>query len=69
LREPGASKPQGREKQAAYSTYVLNKTADLISATRRFLVSKTGNVAGDERRAWCSLSWLLEFMQQWARRS
>jgi len=43
----------------------LNKTAAMIGATRRFLVSKTGKVAGDDRRASCDLPWLLEFMQQW----
>ena len=44
----------------------LNKTADMIGATRRFLVSKTGKVAGDDRRTSCNLQWLLEFIQQWS---
>ena len=42
----------------------LNKTADMIGATRRFLVSKTGDVSGDDRRASCNLQWLLEFVQR-----
>ena len=44
----------------------LNKTADMIGATRRFLVSKIGKVVGDDQRASCNLQWLLEFIQQWA---
>lgn len=43
----------------------LTKTADMIGATRRFLVSKTGKVAGDDRCTSCNLQWLLEFIQQW----
>jgi predicted AAA+ superfamily ATPase len=43
----------------------LNETADMIGATRRFLVSKAGKVAGDDRRTSCNLQWLLEFIQQW----
>jgi GTPase SAR1 family protein len=43
----------------------LTKTADMIGATRRFLVSKTAKVAGDDHRTSCNLKWLLEFMQQW----
>lgn len=43
----------------------LNMTADMIGATRRFLVSKTGDVSGDNRRASCDLQWLLEFVQRW----
>ena len=37
----------------------LDKTADMIGATRRFLVSQTKSPAGDERRASCSLPWLI----------
>ena len=37
----------------------LDKTADLIEAERRFLVSKTIEVAGDDQRASCDLPWLL----------
>jgi hypothetical protein len=46
----------------------LNKTADLIGATRRFLVSRTGKVAGDDRRASCNLSWFVDFLQRRAAR-
>jgi predicted AAA+ superfamily ATPase len=44
---------------------LLNRTADMIGATRRFLISKTGKMAGDGHRTSCNLQWLLEFMQQW----
>jgi len=43
----------------------LNKTADMIGATRRFLVSKTGSVAAGDRRVSCNLMWLLEFVRRW----
>lgn len=43
----------------------LNRTADMIRATRRFLVSKTADVAGDDHCASCNLQWLLEFVQRW----
>ena len=38
----------------------LDKTADMIGASRRFLVSKTDRPAGDEKRASCDLAALLE---------
>jgi hypothetical protein len=38
----------------------LNKTADLIGASRRFLVSQTDESAGDEERASCNLPGLIE---------
>jgi len=41
----------------------LDKTADLIGATRRFLVSKTTRTNGGAERASCNLQWLLERLQ------
>ena len=38
----------------------LNKAADLIGASRRFLVSKTSKTAGEGNRVSCNLPWLLE---------
>jgi predicted AAA+ superfamily ATPase len=38
----------------------LDRTADLIGAARRFLVSQTERSSGDERRGSCNLSGLLE---------
>lgn len=38
----------------------LDKTADMIGATRRFLISKTRRTSGDADRASCNLPWLLE---------
>ena len=38
----------------------LEKTADLIGATHRFLVSQTRNPVGDDMRASCDLSGLIE---------
>ena len=38
----------------------LDKAADMIGATRRFLVSKTKRTAGGPERASCNLSWLLD---------
>jgi len=38
----------------------LDKTADMIGADRRFLVSKTKRVTGGGERASCNLSWLLD---------
>ncbi len=38
----------------------LNKTADMIGASRRFLVSKTSKTVGDENRISCNLPALLE---------
>ena len=41
----------------------LDKAADLIGATRRFLVSKTTRTNGGAERASCNLQWLLERLQ------
>ncbi|MBN2338271.1 MAG: ATP-binding protein [Acidobacteria bacterium] len=41
----------------------LNFAADLIGARRRFLISKTSEVAGDELRASCNLGWFLKLMR------
>ena len=38
----------------------LDRTAALIDATRRFLVSQVADSAGDERRASCNLPWILD---------
>lgn len=38
----------------------LDKAADMIGATRRFLVSKIKKTSGDADRASCNLPWLLE---------
>ena len=38
----------------------LDKCAEMIGATRRFLVSKTTRTAGGTERASCNLPWLLE---------
>ena len=38
----------------------LDKTADMIRASRRYLVSKTSRTTGGETRASCNLGWLLE---------
>ena len=38
----------------------LDKTAEMIRASRRYLVSKTSRSIGDESRASCNLGWLLE---------
>jgi hypothetical protein len=46
----------------------LMRAADMIGATRRFLVSKTRTVAGDEHRASCNLPWLLARLRQLAKR-
>ena len=40
----------------------LDATADLVGATRRFLVSQTRKPAGDEHRASCNLAWLLDLI-------
>lgn len=40
----------------------LDRTADMIGAQRRFLVTKTKQTAGDERRASCNLTGLMERM-------
>jgi predicted AAA+ superfamily ATPase len=38
----------------------LDKAADMIGATRRYLVSKTTRSVGDSERASCNLSWFLD---------
>jgi uncharacterized protein len=40
----------------------LNKTADMIGASRRYLVSQTSHPAGDEHRMSCNLQTLLEHL-------
>jgi hypothetical protein len=42
----------------------LNRAADMIRATRRFLVTRTSKPAGDEHRASCNLPSLIERLQQ-----
>lgn len=41
----------------------LDKTAEIIGAARRYLVSKTSRTVGDESKASCNLGWLLERVQ------
>jgi predicted AAA+ superfamily ATPase len=41
----------------------LDRAADMIGATRRFLVSKTKRTTGGAERASCNLPWLLERLQ------
>lgn len=41
----------------------LNKTADLIGASRRFLVSKTRRTTGDDTRLSCNLSSLIQHLR------
>lgn len=41
----------------------LNRTSDMIGANRRFLVTRTSRPAGDEHRASCNLSSLIERLQ------
>lgn len=40
----------------------LDKCADLIGATRRFLVSQTASPAGNAHRASCNLPWLIDLV-------
>lgn len=42
----------------------LNRTADMVGAGRRFLVSQTGNIAEGKNQASCNLPWLLERLQK-----
>ncbi len=42
----------------------LRKTADLIRASRRFLVTRTRTKAGDDKHVSCNLPWLLEELQR-----
>ena len=43
----------------------LDKTADMIGASRRFLVSQTSRSTGDDERASCNLLGLIERLRQW----
>jgi len=38
----------------------LDRTADLVGATRRYLISQTPRPAGDRSRASCNLEWILD---------
>lgn len=38
----------------------LNRAADLVKATRRFLVSQTRTITEGEKQASCDLPWMLE---------
>jgi predicted AAA+ superfamily ATPase len=42
----------------------LNRTADMVGAGRRFLVSQTVNIAEGKNQASCNLPWLLERLQK-----
>ena len=42
----------------------LDKAADMIGASRRILVSKTGRTTGGAERVSCNLGWLLERLKQ-----
>lgn len=42
----------------------LDKAADLIKASRRFLVSQTGRSSGDDRRISCNLSTFLKHLRE-----
>jgi len=42
----------------------LDKAADMISASRRFLVSQTSRSSGDERRASCNLASFLKLLRE-----
>lgn len=44
----------------------LDASADMIKASRRFLVSQTNRSAGDERRASCNLSGLMDRLRELA---
>jgi hypothetical protein len=43
----------------------LDRTADLIGASRRFLVSQVGKSSGDLERASCNLTGFVERLRQW----
>jgi len=43
----------------------LDRTADLIGASRRFLVSQVGKSSGDLERASCNLPGFVERLRQW----
>ena len=42
----------------------LDKTADMIDASRRFLVSQTSRSSGDERRTSCNLTSFLKHLRE-----
>ena len=42
----------------------LNRTADLIAATRRFLVTQTSRPSGDEYRASCNLPAFIDTLER-----
>lgn len=44
----------------------LDRTADLVGASRRFLVSNTGKPSGDETRVSCNLSTFLDHLREGA---
>ncbi len=41
----------------------LEKTADMLGASRRFLVTMSKNVEGDDKRCSCDLPWLLQWIE------
>ena len=43
----------------------LDRAADLVGASRRFLVSQVARSSGDDKRASCNLSGFIERLQQW----
>ena len=43
----------------------LDKTADMIGATRRFLISQTSRPSGDDRRGSCNLAALLKHLREY----
>jgi len=45
----------------------LDQVADMIGASRRFLVSQTGRSTGDEVRASCNLPGLIQRLRHWPR--
>jgi len=44
----------------------LDKAAEMIRASRRYLVSRTSRSVGDDKRASCNLGWLLDRIQSGA---
>ncbi len=42
----------------------LDRMAELVGATHRFLISQTASPAGDTRRASCSLDWFLDRLNE-----
>ena len=43
----------------------LDRTADLVGASRRFLVSQVGRSSGDQKRASCNLAGFIERLHEW----